>query len=117
MDHTHQGTPCNKHYVFHIMRPASWVLYTYDQHQHHGHILYRSRTPGFPDSRRDASVRPSPFMQLGYYDPAAVAHAGRGTGAGASVRLPPCRPGGGGRNMGRYVTARDITGSSCVSPR
>lgn len=49
-DHVHQATPCNKHYVFHIMRPASWVLYTYYQHQHHGHILHNvqdSRIPGF----------------------------------------------------------------------
>lgn len=110
-DHTHQATPCNKHYVFHIMRPASWVLYTYYQHQHHGHILHN--VEGFPDSRRHTSVHPSPFIQVDHQG--AVAHAGRGTGAGASVRLPPCKPGGGGRNMGRYVTARDITGSSCVS--
>jgi hypothetical protein len=70
-----------------------------------------------PDSRRNASdMDPSPVVQVEYHGPSAtVAHAGRGTGAGASVRLPPCRPGGGGRNMGRYVTARDITGSSCVS--
>lgn len=72
-----------------------------------------SRIPGFPDSRRHTSVHPPPFIQVDHRG--AVAHAGRGTGAGASVRLPPCKPGGGGRNMGRYVTARDITGSSCVS--
>lgn len=32
-----------------------------------------------------------------------------GTGGAASVPVARCVPGGGGRNMGRYVTIRDMS--------